>query len=178
MKTSLEELTDEKLMEMASKGNSDAMSHIFNRYKLRLYNFFYQMAAKKVICEELTQETFYKVIKYKNSYKGGKFSSWIFRIARNNFYDHYQNTKKTQPLESIEFALGEYDEDTLDEDIIHLMNVINTLKKEDKEIIIMNRLQKMKYDEIAEITGSSAIAVKSRVHRIIKNMRTQYFKTL
>ena len=81
-------------MTIVSEGNLDAMTYIFERYHVRLYNFYYQMVKDVAICEDLTQNVFIKVIRYKHSYKGGKFVSWIFKIARNLFYDHYQAQKK------------------------------------------------------------------------------------
>ncbi|MHA7832003.1 MAG: RNA polymerase sigma factor [Flagellimonas sp.] len=178
MKRDLGRLTDEELMERASKGCTDALSLIFNRYKAKVFNFLFQMSRNRNTSEELTQETFYKVIKYKKSYRGGRFSSWLFKIARNIYYDHYRTRNETLSFEPIEFALGTFDSEVFDDNIGHLMNVLNNLKKEDREIIIMNRIQKMKYAEIARIIESNEVAVKSRVHRIIRNMRDQFFKSL
>ena len=64
------------------------------------------------------------------------------------------------------------------EEVQHLHNALNRLNVEDKELIIMNRLQGIKYDRIAEIIGSSEGAVKVKVHRIIKKLKTVYFETI
>jgi RNA polymerase sigma-70 factor (ECF subfamily) len=173
-------LTDEELMQTVSEGNLDGMTYIFERYNVRLFNFYFQMVKDKDVCEDLTQNVFLKVIKYKHSYKGGKFASWIFKIARNLFYDHYQQEKKTQDFESIEDVTGELDEDTTEkeEEISHLKRALNSLNTKDKELIIMNRIEGIKYDQIAEIVGSNTVAVKTKIHRIIKKLRINYFETL
>ena len=165
---------------IVSNGNLDAMTHIFERYNVRLYNFYYQMAKDVAVCEDLTQNVFLKVIKYKHSYKGGKFASWIFKIARNLFYDHYQEQKKTQAFEDIDDVTGELDEETIEkeEEVSHLMKVLNSLNEKDKELIVMNRIDGIKYEQIAEIVGSNTIAVKTKIHRIVKKLRTNYFETL
>lgn len=167
-------------MTIVSEGNLDAMTYIFERYHVRLYNFYYQMVKDVAICEDLTQNVFIKVIRYKHSYKGGKFVSWIFKIARNLFYDHYQAQKKIQSFEDIDDVSGELDEEIIEreEEVSHLMKVLNQLNTKDKELIIMNRIEGVKYEEIAEIVGSNRIAVKTKIHRIIKKLRTNYFETL
>jgi len=167
-------------MQTVSEGNLDAMTYIFERYNVRLYNFYYQMVKDVAICEDLTQNVFLKVIKYKHSYKGGKFASWIFKIARNLFYDHYQEQKKTQAFEDIDDVTGELDEETIEkeEEVSHLMRVLNNLNEKDKELIVMNRINGIKYEQIAEIVGSNTTAVKTKIHRIVQKLRTNYFETL
>ena len=167
-------------MQTVSEGNLDAMTYIFERYHLRLYNFYYQMIKDVAVCEDLTQNVFLKVIKYKHSYKGGKFVSWIFKIARNLFYDHYQEQKKTQPFEDIEGVTGELNDEVIEkeEEVSHLMKVLDSLNEKDKELIVMNRLEGIKYDQIAEIVGSNTSAVKTKIHRIVKKLRINYFETL
>ena len=41
------------------------------------------------------------------------------------------------------------------DDIAHLHNALNKLKIEERELIVLNRFQGIKYDKIAEIIGSS-----------------------
>lgn len=167
-------------MTQVAKGNLDAMTFIFERYHIRIYNFLFQMIKDVSVCEDLTQNVFYKVIKYKHSYKGGKFVSWIFKITRNIFSDYYQSQKKTQIIEDIDLITKHEDESIVEkqEELKHLEKVLNTLNKEDKELIVMNRLQEIKYDQIAEIIDSTPGAVKTKVHRIIKKLKTQYFETI
>lgn len=179
-KQNLNQLSDEELMEIVSSGNLDAMTQIFERYHIRLYNFFFQKIRDVAVCEDLTQNVFLKVIKYKHSYKGGKFVSWIFKIARNLFYDYYQEQKKSQPFEEIEAITGELDDKSLErqEEVSHLMKTLNCLNEKDRELIVMNRIDGIKYEQIAEIIDSNAVAVKTKIHRIVKKLRTNYFETL
>ncbi|MEE9362654.1 MAG: RNA polymerase sigma factor [Cellulophaga sp.] len=172
--------TDEELMQSVSKGNLDAMTFIFERHHRHIYNFFFQMVRDADVCEDLTQNVFYKVIKYKHSYKGGKFVSWIFKIARNIFSDYYQKQKKTIPFETIENVTEYENEESSNqkEELMHLSVVLDGLSIEDKELVVMNKIRGIKYEQIAEITGSTSGAVKTKVHRIIKKIRTNYFETI
>jgi RNA polymerase sigma-70 factor (ECF subfamily) len=167
-------------MQDVANGNLDAMTYIFERYHLRIYNFLLQMTRDKVAAEDLTQTVFYKAIRYKASYQGGQFVSWIFKIARNLFSDYYQQQKRNQNnvvFERIADENLDMSEDKTEE-VAHLKMALKQLKTEERELIVMNRLQGIKYDKIAEITGSSEGAVKVKVHRIIKKLRTVYFETI
>ena len=176
----LKQLTDEELMHDVSRGNIDAMAFLFERYHLRIYNFLFQMIRDKAVCDDLTQNVFYKAIRYRTSYKGGLFVSWIFKIARNIFSDYYQKQKSLQHNVEVEQLADENIEDTIGrtEETAHLYHAMKKLKVEDRELIVMNRIQGIKYKRIAEITGSSEGAVKVKIHRIINKLRTVYFETI
>jgi RNA polymerase sigma-70 factor (ECF subfamily) len=176
----LKKLTDEELMLDVSQGNLDAMAHIFERYNKRLYNFYFQMIRDKAVCEDMTQTVFYKVMRYRTSYKGGQFVSWIFRIARNVFSDQYQKSKKTSNTENLELVANKNTDSKIEinDNIAHLYNALDKLNNEEKELIVLNRFQGIKYEKIAEIVGSSEGAVKVKMHRIIKKLKTVYLETI
>lgn len=171
--------TDEALMHEVASGNLDAMTFIFERYHKWVYNFFFQMAGNEALCEDLTQTVFYKVMRYRSSYKGGKFASWIFTIARNVFTDQYRKQKGTQSEVRLE-QLPNMEEDGQEQNENHerLHYVLNRLDLEERELVVMSRFQGMKYQQIAEIIGSNEGAVKTRIHRVIKKLRTLYFETV
>lgn len=175
----MNQLSDEEIMESVSNGNLRALTFIFERYNLRIYNFLNQMVNNREVSEDLTQNVFYKIIKYKHTYNGQKFAPWIFKIARNLFLNYYHEQKKTRAIELTEQNLTIIDEDSLEkeEDKIHLEKLINMLSNEDKELLIMNRINGIKYNEISEIVGSSPATIRVRVHRIINKLRINYLKT-
>ena len=138
------------------------------------------MIRDKAVCDDLTQNVFYKAIRYRTSYKGGMFVSWIFKITRNIFSDYYQKQKRLQSNIVVEQLADQEVENGTDrtEEVAHLYNAMERLKVEDKELIVMNRIQGIKYDRIAEIIGSNEGAVKVKIHRIINKLRTVYFETI
>lgn len=175
----MNQVTDEELMEEVAHGNLDVMSQLFERYHKWIYNFFFQMTANEALCEDLTQTVFYKAIRYRTSYKGGKFASWIFTIARNVFSDQYRsayNKMSQVPTEGLEVVADNHEK--RDDNSERLHYVLNKLKVDDRELIVMSKFQDMKYQQIAELIGSNETAVKTRIHRIIKKMRTLYFETV
>ncbi len=175
----MSQLTDEELMWNVAQGQLDDMSILFERYHLRIYNFLYQMVRDQAICEDITQNVFYKAIRYKHSYNKGNFASWIFKIARNNLSDYWVQQKKNNnniAIDNISETI-ETDTNTNKEEITHLYSILDKLSNEDKELVVMNKLQGIKYEDIATQINSSPGAVKVKVHRILKKLRTHYFET-
>ena len=177
----MKDLTDEELMTLVSQDNLDMMSILFDRYHVRIFNFLLKMTRDRDISQDITQEVFYKAIKYRKSYKKGKFSSWIYTIARNIFSDHYKNQKnKEQRLDEIEYKIEEEECNGVQKSEIkeQLDSALEQLNQSDRTLIIMNRYQGIKYQEIAEITGSTEGAVKTKVHRAIHKLKDHYLQNI
>lgn len=166
------------MLEIAT-GKLELLSILFDRYNVRIYNFFNKMVHNKMVSEDLTQDVFIKVIRYRTSYKNGNFAAWIFTIARNIFSTHYQKTKKERS--------NVIDDDKLDangalvsesnqEEIEHLQKALLKLSNSDRELIVMHRFQEIKYEQIAQIVGSTENAVKVKVHRALKKLKEIYFQ--
>ncbi|MFY0604569.1 MAG: RNA polymerase sigma factor [Flavobacteriaceae bacterium] len=176
----MKSLSDEEIMLQVSNGNLDMLTTLFDRYHIRIYNFLYKMTRDKMVSEDLTQDVFAKVIRYRTSYNSGNFASWIYTIARNVFSSHYQKQKKERShmieddtLDSGEVLVTDSNQEELD----HLQRALSQLKPSDRELIVMHRIQEIKYAQIAEIIDSTEVAVKVRVHRALKKLKEVYFQT-
>ena len=172
----MKQLSDEQLMQQVSGGNLDVLQILFERHHKHIFNFLYKMSGDRMLSEDLTQEVFYKLIKYRASYDNGKFISWIFTIARNSLNTHYRRDKESHKgLDSIDYRSLKT-EDEKGEDYSELMIALNQLGTADKELLILNKFQEVKYKELAEITGSTPGAVKTKVSRALKKLRKIYFE--
>ncbi len=159
----------------------DMLTILFDRYNVRIFNFFNKMIHNRSVSEDLTQDVFYKIMKYRTSYKEGNFASWIYTVARNIFSSYYQKQKKESTGELNEQILKTNDNSITEsnqEELNHLQKAILKLSQDDRELIIMNRYQEIKYHEIAEIIGSTEGAVKVRTHRAIKKLKEIYFQKI
>ncbi|WP_052108514.1 RNA polymerase sigma factor [Polaribacter sp. Hel1_85] len=177
----MKHLTDEEIMLQIAQGKLDMLTILFDRYNVRIYNFFNKMVHNKMVSEDLTQDVFLKVIKYKASYKNGNFAAWIYTIARNIFSSYYQKIKKERSniidddkLVANESMVSENKQEELD----HLQKALLKLSNSDRELIVMHRFQKIKYEQIAQIIGSNENAVKVKVHRALKKLKEIYFQTV
>lgn len=176
----MKHLTDEEIMLAVANGELKQLSILFDRYHVRIFNFFNKMVQNKMVSEDLTQEVFVKVLKYRTSYKSGNFTSWIYTIARNIFSSYYQKQKKER-TNIIENDLVGTEENLItesnQEELEHLQKSLLRLNKTDRELIVMHRFQEINYGQIAEIIGSSEGAVKVKVHRALKKLKDIFFQT-
>ena len=93
------ETTDEILMENVKSGNLSDMSVLFERYHLRVYNFFFRLTFDMDVSNDLTQNLFYRMIKYRHTFNNRfTFKSWIYQMARNIHTDYYLEKRKKDDL--------------------------------------------------------------------------------
>jgi len=169
--------TDENLMAEVANGNLDMLKILFERHHAHVYNFLYKMSGDKMLSEDLTQDVFYKVMMYRTSYNKGKFVSWLFTIARNSLKTHFtRNRENHANLDAISYKLTE--KGTRNEDYTHLHQALEKLNVSDRELLVLNRFQEIKYNELAEIIGSTPGAVKTKVNRALKKLKTLYFENI
>ncbi len=172
-------LTDEKLMNDVRDGHLKEMSELWNRYHVRIYNYFRRTGLDKSQSEDLTQTAFERAIKYRNSYKDSyPFKAWIYRIASNVKIDYFKKNAKNNfsGLEHVEAVSS----DTADSHILskekynHLYKAMATLTDEQKQVIYLSKYEEMKYVQIAEILGCSESALKVKVHRAMKSLKSAF----
>jgi RNA polymerase sigma factor (sigma-70 family) len=179
----VEDSPDEIIMQNVKEGNLSGMSVLFERYHIRLYNFFLRLTMKKDISQDLTQNLFYRMIKYRNSYmNGNSVKSWIYQIARNLHADYYREEKKSEGIfvrtEILPVDVIDENEVFPEEDFARLEHAFSALSSEQREIIVLSRYQGLKYEEISAITNQSVPAIKVAMHRAIKQLRRIYFNQL
>ncbi len=174
------EITDEDLMARAKNGEMKCISILFERYNVRLYNFFYQQTRDKNQSEDLTQNVFERLIKYRHQYKAeGKFISWIFSIARNVHIDLYRKQTPDLPGDDKVMSIANTADEPYSEESIHsarLKLAMNTLSGEERQLIYWSRFEKLKYTEMAQILETSEGAIKTKMHRTMKNLKNAFFK--
>jgi RNA polymerase sigma factor (sigma-70 family) len=192
-------------MLLVKEGHLSELTELFERYHVKLYNFFWRLTQERTTSQDLTQNLFYRVIKYRDSYQPGhgSFRSWIYRMARNVYADFCRQAQKVpdRPLgradigdTEAETGLGAHgitgsgemgsdggtgsgEERWSEEHYERLDQALAGLHPEQREIIVLSRFQGLKYEEIARIKEISVSAIKVQVHRAIKKLRHLYFST-
>ena len=179
----MSDIGDEAVMQRVKDGNLEDMSVLFERYHLRLYNFFLKLTRDKEISQDLTQNLFYRMIKYKNSYKNDlSVKAWMYQMARNLHRDYFKEEKRAQELfmKTDSYPVDITDDSSIfhEEDYERLDMAFSSLSSEQKEIIVLSRYQGLKYEEISVIINQSVPAIKVAMHRAIKRLRGIYFKQI
>lgn len=171
----MKNLSDQDLMLKVKNDNLQYAKELFYRYQKKIYNFFLKMTFDKELSNDLTQNVFYRIIKYKNSFKtDSNFKPWIYQMARNILNDHYRMNKlKVYQIKDDyeEYIADEPIDYKKEEQIKILYKALNELKPEQKEMVVLSKFQKLSYAEIAESIGCSEGALKVRMHRTMQKLK-------
>ena len=163
-------------------GDLDKLGLLFERYHRALYGFIFHMTGQRELSEDMVQNVFYRMLKYRNSFAGkGEFVVWMFHIGRNILKDHakqQQRTGKHNELDSIAEQIGggvladEQLKKKQDQLLLH--TALAKLSTDDREVLTLNKFQELKYHEIAQILNITEGAVKVRVHRAMSQLKEIY----
>jgi RNA polymerase sigma-70 factor (ECF subfamily) len=174
--------TDHQLMLAVRDGNVSHLGVLFQRYHLLLFNFFMKQTGNRQTSEDLVQEVFLRMLKYRQTYQNdGNFKVWMFQIAHHAHIDSYR--KQRQKLEPIEENQSFPGSDLNPEQLLEqsdnmdvLRSALNQLSPDKKELIILGRFQNLPYKEISQILNCSEGTVKVRMFRVLKELTQVYFK--
>jgi RNA polymerase sigma factor (sigma-70 family) len=174
--------TDEQIMEAVKNGDLQQAAVLFDRYHKRIFNFLARMAMDRDVAEDLTQNVFLRMIKYRGSYReGNKFMPWIYQLARNIFSDHYQASKSKYAgfldVEKIGDTMADSEESKMQDDREELLQrSLARLDEEQRELLVLTRFQHLKYEEVAVMLDTTVANIKVKVHRAIGKLREHYFE--
>ncbi|MCK9205339.1 MAG: sigma-70 family RNA polymerase sigma factor [Bacteroidales bacterium] len=177
----ISDISDEALMLKAQRGELDAVGKLYERYSKKLFNFFIRITGNRDDSADLTQNVFYRVLKYRGSYNPEhQFRTWMYQMGRNCLTDYRKDSSKHPNIEDKDNVLSallndENSNNQVSQDAI-LFKAIENLPFEGKELLVMCKFQKLKYEEIAKITNDSVPNIKIKVHRTLKRLKEIYFE--
>lgn len=144
-----------------------AYTRLVDKYHPQIKRFFLnQTLGNVMLSDDLAQETFIKAYTYLRSFKGlSSFSTWIFRIACNVFYDFVRSQKNIDGYDS-EVADSECVQSS--EKIareIDIYRAMQILKPEERAVVQLYYLEDMALNKVSEITDMPSGTVKSHLSR-------------
>jgi RNA polymerase sigma-70 factor (ECF subfamily) len=173
--------TDSTLMERVRAGDLEQLSELFERHHRRLYQFFLKLARDRSVAEDLVQEVFVRVLKYRHTWREeAEFVPWMFALARNAAVDQFRSRARDskrdaaavpdttpQPAPAVE-RLEELERAS------QLRAALELLAPDKREVLLLARFGELKHDRIAALLGISPGAVRVRLHRALKELREAY----
>ena len=174
-----------------AKTNPEAFAELYDRYYNLILIFIYHRALDLDLAEDLTSNTFYKIIKSLSKYHHKvSFKAWLYRIALNEIRMYYRSMKSRLKREydyqeflqsdRVTFSIPdvEYYED--EKEAKHRFLLIHTILKKIPEkyrtVITLRYFEELSYNEIAMVLEKRVGTVKSLLHRGLKRMRKIYEK--
>lgn len=161
-------------------GDLAKLGLLFERYHLALFDFLSRMTGDRTAAEDLVQDVFVRILKYRATYlEGGRFETWMFRIARNARADYFRKHRAEEPV-----ADGHLGMPTLgpayglerDREMTRLKRALMALREDKRELIVLARYHDMKHEQIAELLDIETGTVKVRIHRAVKELREIFLR--
>jgi RNA polymerase sigma-70 factor (ECF subfamily) len=167
--------SDEQLMSQVAAGRMEALETVYLRYERPLMAFFLRGCGDRTIAEDLLQEVFLRILKYRSSYDPARrVRSWIFGIAHNVAIDAAR--KREVERAGLPAAAGSPNPidspDPLDGVVAErraqrVRRALDRLSVTDRQVLILAKVEELAYADIAGILACSEGSVKVRVHRAL-----------
>jgi RNA polymerase sigma-70 factor (ECF subfamily) len=175
----VKEISDEEALK-ESLVHPEVFKIIYERYHDRIFRHIYKLTQNVEITKDLTEETFYEVIKYRETIikSGVPFEKYIYRISTNEVYKYFNKEKKLRKFQGKLYAKEEIkgitDDKSEEIDNEKLREAIDNLPELKRICIIMYYFEDKNIEEIAVILNKG----KSTVSRILNEARNDLREAL
>jgi RNA polymerase sigma-70 factor (ECF subfamily) len=169
-------MSEQDIVTLARKGDQAAFTTLVQTYQTAIYNLCYRMLGEADQAQDATQETFLRAYTQFHRYDPERsFKTWLFSIASHYCIDRLRRRRVTwldiddEPLAGHpalrEKRLSPEDAALQGERASDVQALLDTLPAKDRAAVVMLYWYNLSYHEIAEATGTTVSAVKSRLHR-------------
>lgn len=172
---------DQADMESLAAGHDAALNDLMERHGISIFHFLCRMVGNEDDANDLTQETFVRVFKSRESFRRGeKFSTWLYTIAANLARNHFR-WRSRHPNVSLEAEVGESehhtgsalpanspapDEEALASERAEAVRMaVKNLPEDLREAIVLCEWEDFSVAKAAEILNATPKAVESRLYR-------------
>jgi RNA polymerase sigma factor (sigma-70 family) len=175
-------MTDEALMTAVRDGDVGKLGLLFERHHVALFEFLSRVTGDRTAAEDLVQDIFVRILRYRGTYRdGGRFETWLFRIARNTRADYFRTRQPVDPLSTRALATPEPGPGPMQQlesgrELACLQQALLHLREDKRDLIVLARYHGMKHEQIAELLGIETGAVKVRIHRALRELRDVFLR--
>ena len=170
----------EKLVRQAIEGNADAFGELYTLFVDKIYRYIFHHVYEKTTAEDITAEVFLKAWRSLSSCEGREntFSPWLYRIAHNQMVDEIRK-KQRRPSVELENAENVISYGRSSEEYANrqeLLELIDKLPPNHKQVIILKFIEGLSNSEIAEITGKREGAIRAIQMRALAKLKKELDK--
>jgi RNA polymerase sigma factor (sigma-70 family) len=175
-------LDDAEVMSHVRDGRIEMLAILFERHHVRLFNFFLRLTQRREWSEDLVQELFLRVLKYRHSFRPNEpFTPWMYQIARHLHLSHLRQRRPELPLDDVLDHAPDSAESPVrrlerrqEQDL--LGRALERLPLRKRELLLLSRHEDLKYKDLAVMFECSVGALKVEVHRAVKDLRKAFLE--
>jgi RNA polymerase sigma-70 factor, ECF subfamily len=159
-------MSDERLMLAFTQGSSEAFTELFHRYKQPLYGFFCRRISDPANAEELTQETFFALLRARVRYEPrALFRTYLYAISFKILRAHRRKAAFRAAFLGQRNALADPSKHDATESGLWVRRAVEKLDPIGREIIMLREFEQLSYAEIADLLELPLNTVRSRLFR-------------
>jgi len=146
-------------------GDKSAFDKLTCKYQSPIRRFFMNLTmGDGPLSDDLAQETFIKAYLNINAFRGiSGFSTWLYRIAYNVFYDSVRAQKHYADINEHEIDLQHQSLNEFSAEKLDIYKALNILRKEEQTAIVLFYMEDKTHKEIAKIMNSPLGTVKTYI---------------
>src|SRR4051812_37791519 len=186
----LSNLPDADVVVLAQQGRDAAFRELVRRYERPVFSLIYRMVRDRELAEDLSQDTFVKVLNHIDRYRPEfKLSSWLFKIADNVGIDQLRkrqlptismdgspHASTADAVEATTLQVGAFQQSALEEMEARGLGTasdqaIASLRPECRACIMLRRVEDRSCEEIAATLALPRGTVKTYIHRARPELR-------
>lgn len=157
--------------------SADDLERLFLDHYKELYRYVFVRVRQRDIAEDLTQETFMKAWKARDSYdpKRASVRHWLYTITINTLRSHYRKQKHRRTEELPEQLPSDLNipEDAQHRDMFQrLLHHMERLSERDRNLILLHHMEGLPLEEVAQILSMRRNAAKTALHRARKKLKS------
>ena len=163
-------VSDSVLLKELQSGHKEALAQLYGRYRERVLKHCTRLLCDEQAAKDVVQNVFMKLQTEHSTVRNGlSLQSWIFTVARNEAFGELRRKKNTVLDEEILWEGELPDEELAKKDRKEIIeSVLNMLYPSFREVIMLREYEQLSYEEIAQVTGLTISAVKSRLFKARK----------
>lgn len=173
---SSEQIGQEQMLILEAKKDSAKFAPLYKKYYEQIFLFVFKRVESEDTAADITSQVFLKALTNLSKYKdmGLPFSSWLFRIARNEMYDLYQQSKINLVVSIESRSIGEMVAEMgaeRKEEHAKLYLALEHLKEEEMELVELRFFEQRPFKEIGEILDITENNAKVRTYRVLDKLK-------
>jgi len=156
-------------------GDRKAFSQLVEAYQSPIRRFLFNLTdGDEELSKDLAQDTFVKAWLNIGQFRAAaKFSTWLYRIAYNTFYDYARSKKSLNDTYGRVLNPPQHDNPTIDF-TMDFLNALKNLKPDERTAMLLFYMEDQTTETISKIMNCPRNTVKSHLHRGKEKMTTHF----
>jgi RNA polymerase sigma-70 factor (ECF subfamily) len=158
------------LLDLLRSGDRKALGQLYDRYHQHLLRYCVRLLRDEQRAEDAVQNVFLKLQTGQQNIRNGQsMQSWLFTVAHNEALSDINKKKSVTADDSIVWEGDSPEDELLAKERKELIEIVlQRLHAPYREVIILREYERLSYEEIAGITGTTISSVKSRLFKARK----------